>query len=437
MAELRLVLIIVGALAISALLLHGLWTSRREKPTKFGDKPKPVGKLESEQSFDAEGFDQHGVGSVRVKGTDNPAPNTPPQPSGAINFGQKIEADPLLDSAPVKAEPAQDLPPISAQPEPQAPIAAQATVDQVTAEQAVVNQATQAQSSVQAPVQSQPVEAPQVAQHHKPVSHDNEPGLGNLDLVSEEPVAKQQPQELQAQAQPVSPVAQPEPAPQAAVTTTASVPQESVAEAATAKVETESVVIEEPVVIEESAAEPALDGETIIVSDTEVMTQTSAEAEPQQTEVQPEAVVEPEPEPAPLERSYIALNVHARNGELLRGAKLFGLLERHGLIFGENSVYHRHADKAGLEPTIFTVTNMVHPGNFPQHNIEQFETPGIAFYLMLPCHGRADMNFNNMLRTVQLVADELSADVLDQDRNMITPHRINEYREKAKFYTQA
>lgn len=45
MQELRFVLIIVGALAIAALLFHGLWTSRKDGKAKFSNKP--LGKLKN------------------------------------------------------------------------------------------------------------------------------------------------------------------------------------------------------------------------------------------------------------------------------------------------------------------------------------------------------------------------------------------------------
>ncbi|MEP8019813.1 cell division protein ZipA, partial [Vibrio parahaemolyticus] len=47
MQELRFVLIVVGALAIAALLFHGLWSSKKEGKAKFGNKP--LGKLDVDQ----------------------------------------------------------------------------------------------------------------------------------------------------------------------------------------------------------------------------------------------------------------------------------------------------------------------------------------------------------------------------------------------------
>lgn len=54
MQELRIVLIIVGLLAIAALLFHGLWTSRKDsKASKFSDKP--IGKLGEESTSEQTG----------------------------------------------------------------------------------------------------------------------------------------------------------------------------------------------------------------------------------------------------------------------------------------------------------------------------------------------------------------------------------------------
>ncbi|WP_299016045.1 cell division protein ZipA [uncultured Photobacterium sp.] len=344
MQELRLVLIIVGALAIAALLLHGLWSSRKEKPAKFSEKP--LGKLdESSKTADTDGFGDDGVGSVRVVCNDEPSQENirTARKEPELHFGDKIQADPLMDSATsaLNADPALDLPKMSAQQEKAVPPVEPQGAEPIS-EQAVSPAMHALQSQIHQPKQTETKQASVESELPQPM-------LKNPEKVT---------------------------------------------------------------VVEPKMPQPA---------------------EPE-VQAEPEPTLEPEPQLPP---DYLVLNIHARNGEILTGAKLFNCLEKNNMYFGENSVYHRHADSAGTGPTLFSITNMVHPAHFPEGGDESFETPGIAFYLMLPCHGRADYNFNMMLQTVQRVADELSADVLDHERAMITPRRIDEYREKAKLYTRA
>lgn len=66
MQDLRIVLVIVGALAIAALVIHGVWTNQRNKRAQLkNSSPKSTTKRNVE-SRDVDGFDADGVGQVRV-----------------------------------------------------------------------------------------------------------------------------------------------------------------------------------------------------------------------------------------------------------------------------------------------------------------------------------------------------------------------------------
>ncbi|MDO6581706.1 cell division protein ZipA [Photobacterium sp. 2_MG-2023] len=372
MQELRLVLIIVGVLAISALLLHGLWSSRKDKPAKFGEKP--IGRLAEGKEKDNEGFDQDGIGSVRVVAGS-------PVPEGAakraerrepeLHFGDELEIDPLFSAA---ADP----------------------VDQER-KPASSSSATEVESHLVTPT---------------------EPPRKTVQETVQETVQGSVQESTQALVQESVPTRDPAPE-----NVWQSVP-ETIHDHAQAQDSEPSFTVSGEV--SDSGSDSAPEHTSSAAEQGEVLSQQSEADIAVAQKVQAE---EPPPEP-----DFLVLNVHARGGEMLTGVKLFQCLERHHLIYGENSVYHRHVDLAGTEPVLFTVANMVSPGYFPQDQLDEFATPGIAFYLMLPCHGRADDNFNLMLQTVQRIADEMGADILDHERNLITPQRLKGYREKAKKY---
>ncbi|MEZ8544258.1 cell division protein ZipA [Vibrio splendidus] len=95
MQELRFVLIIVGALAIAALLFHGLWTSKKEGKAKFGDKP--LGKLDNDSLDEAETIPNRSFApedDFEIIRKERKEPDFAVSPS---------DTDPLIDSDPLTA----------------------------------------------------------------------------------------------------------------------------------------------------------------------------------------------------------------------------------------------------------------------------------------------------------------------------------------------
>src|SRR5262249_32249969 len=139
------------------------------------------------------------------------------------------------------------------------------------------------------------------------------------------------------------------------------------------------------------------------------------------------------PSNAPVER-IVSLYVVSREGSKFNGSDLVVAAEKAGLEFGDMGIYHRLVDGHPEQGPIFSVANLVKPGNFDMSRIASLQTPGLSFFMALPGPVPALDAWDAMLPTAQRLAELLDGLVLDEERNALGRQRIAHIRDELRAW---
>lgn len=130
----------------------------------------------------------------------------------------------------------------------------------------------------------------------------------------------------------------------------------------------------------------------------------------------------------------VTVYLAARAGEKLHGPDIVVAAEKAGLVYGHMGVFHRLVEQHPERGPVFSVANILKPGNFDMADIQSMETPAIAFFLTLPAPVPALDAWETMLPTAERMAELLGGLVLDEQREVLGRKRIGQVRDELRAY---
>ncbi|MGL6349888.1 MAG: cell division protein ZipA [Aeromonas sp.] len=383
MTELRYILVALGGIAIAALLIHGLWSNRKNRLGPINEKPigrtDTKSRVREDNSFDS--FDDD-IDQRRGMADGRRSESTLRREESRLPERPRRAALAEFDD-----EPEDLLPPV------RRPVARPVAPPVYQEEEAF----DEPQVAVVEESEPAPVRKPAQVNRRKPVyrsrpQHEPAPAIDKAGLV--------------------------EPAYASAPTfgSRASTPHQ------------EGAVREAP--RQASAPTPAMP----------TYQPKARYAAPEPEYAAPAAVSAPVAAPPrrptrPVEKIWqdvYVINVMARAGTELQGTALQTSLMDLAFEFGERDLFHRHDQNTGEE--LFSMINMVKPGFFNPAQMGHLSTPGVSLFMQLPLHANVAFAFEAMLEAADQLAYDLGATLMDRNRSPLSDETITRYRYELAAY---
>jgi len=127
----------------------------------------------------------------------------------------------------------------------------------------------------------------------------------------------------------------------------------------------------------------------------------------------------------------LVMHLMTNKGQTCRGQLLLDTAVSLGLRYGAMKIFHRHTEKDGSGPVLFSMANLLNPGTFDLNTMGDMQSVGVTLF-MTPNELEEPVDaFDIMLETAEKLAQELQLNLKDESRSSMTKQTIDHYRQKA------
>lgn len=131
---------------------------------------------------------------------------------------------------------------------------------------------------------------------------------------------------------------------------------------------------------------------------------------------------------------FLVLNAKANKPYV--GYELLQSLLASGLRYGAMNIFHRHEDQNGNGKILFSLASSQEPGTFEIGKMGAFSGQGLMMFLRLSTNKDLMSAFDIMLETAKQLIEDLDGEILDDERKILSPEKIEKIRKKIQEFEQ-
>ncbi len=136
-----------------------------------------------------------------------------------------------------------------------------------------------------------------------------------------------------------------------------------------------------------------------------------------------------------LPSKIIQINIIPRKGvSVFSGDDILCVVAELDMDYGEMDIYHYYGDHNGISDKLFSLANMVQPGSFPIAAMDEFTTPGLTLFAVLPGPLDGLTLFSEMLSVAEQLATLLDGSLQDESHNDLSKQTIEHMRQEIQEY---